>query len=78
MLKIATVIVLAGALSLGAAVAQAQEKNYRGSKEDREACTPDVHRLCGYAIPDENRIVACLKRNRRNLSPACRRVFSRG
>jgi hypothetical protein len=40
------------------------------------ACTPDVWRLCGAAIPDVDRIVACLRQNRPQLSEACRAVFS--
>jgi len=39
------------------------------------ACTPDVFRLCGAAIPDENRIVACLQANTPQLSAPCRAVF---
>jgi hypothetical protein len=47
----------------------------RGTKDEQEACTPDVHRLCSDAIPDEKRIVACLKLNKRKLSRACYKVF---
>ena len=39
------------------------------------ACTPDVWRLCGAAIPDVDRIVACLRQNTPNLSDGCRAVF---
>ena len=39
------------------------------------ACTPDVFRLCGAQIPDENRIVACLQANTPQLSGPCRAVF---
>jgi hypothetical protein len=39
------------------------------------ACTPDVFRLCGAAIPDVNRIVACLRQNTPQLSGSCRAVF---
>ena len=46
----------------------------RGTAE--AACTPDVFRLCSAQIPDEKRIVACLKQNTARLSPACRKVFS--
>ena len=53
--------------------AQAQE--YRGTLEQRLACTPDVFRLCGEQIPDANRIVACLRQNTPQLSGPCRAVF---
>ena len=43
--------------------------------KEREACTPDVMRLCNDAIPDVPEIVACLKRKRLDLSPACAEVF---
>ncbi len=47
----------------------------RGTPEQQEACKPDVFRLCGNFIPDEDRIVACLRTNAPNLSPACHDVF---
>jgi hypothetical protein len=46
-----------------------------GSDAERSACTLDVVRLCRQFIPDVNGIVACLKLQRSNLSPACRAVF---
>jgi hypothetical protein len=48
---------------------------YRGTLEQQMACTPDVFRLCGAAIPDVNRIVACLRQNTPQLSGGCRAVF---
>jgi hypothetical protein len=47
----------------------------RGTVEQQMACTPDVWRLCSDRIPDVDRIVACLQRNRLQLSDACRAVF---
>jgi hypothetical protein len=44
--------------------------------QQREACTPDVMRLCNNYVPDIPQIVACLKRERQNLSPACALVFA--
>jgi len=49
---------------------------HSGTDAEQQACTPDVFRLCSAAIPDEKRIVACLKRNKAKLSPACRKVIS--
>jgi hypothetical protein len=34
-----------------------------------------VFRLCSSDIPNVDRIVACLKRQRTSLSPACQAVF---
>jgi hypothetical protein len=50
-------------------------QDYRGTMEQQMACTPDVFRLCGAAIPDANRIVACLRQNSPALSEPCRAVF---
>jgi hypothetical protein len=46
-----------------------------GTPEQRKACTPDVYRLCAGEIPNVRAITACLRRNRANLSDACRGVF---
>jgi len=42
--------------------------------EERLTCTPDVLRLCGTEIPDVERVVACMKRERSKLSKACAAV----
>ena len=65
------------ALAIGGIVAQgaASAEEYRGTLEQRMACTPDVWRLCGAAIPDVDRIVACLRQNTPSLSDGCRAVF---
>jgi hypothetical protein len=46
-----------------------------GTDAERSACTPDVFRLCSSDIPNVQRIVACLQRERTKLSPACRATF---
>jgi hypothetical protein len=67
----------AAVLFVGALTAWPLSAAWAESQEDREACTPEVHRLCGQYIPDREAIVACLKHNMRNLVPACRKVMSR-
>jgi hypothetical protein len=63
-------------ISLGIAVqTPAFSDEYRGTLEQQMACTPDVFRLCGAAIPDVNRIVACLRQNTPQLSGPCHAVF---
>ena len=47
------------------------------SAEDEAACTPDVFRLCSELIPNRTAITACLVKRKRQLSPACHKVFSR-
>ncbi|MBE7220095.1 MAG: hypothetical protein INR64_16615 [Caulobacteraceae bacterium] len=40
-----------------------------------QACYDDVNRLCADSIPDEDRIKACMKAHRAQLSPKCRTIF---
>jgi len=42
--------------------------------EQRAACAPDVYRLCSADIPIVSKIIACVRREKDNLSPACRAV----
>jgi hypothetical protein len=67
----------ATALFLGAIAAWPLSAARAESAEDREACTPEVHRLCGQFIPDRDAIIKCLKQNIKHLVPACRRVMAR-
>jgi hypothetical protein len=61
------------ALLVTGASALAQEN--RGTEEQRVACTPDVLRLCSWEIPNVDRIVACLRREKSQLSAGCRQVL---
>ena len=54
----------------GAAFAQTE-----GTAEERQACEPDVNRLCSQFEPDKDKIIACLNQKVRQLSPACRKVI---
>jgi hypothetical protein len=47
-----------------------------GTAEQRAACTSDVFRLCSAEIPNVDRILICLKRERANLSKPCQAVLS--
>jgi hypothetical protein len=47
----------------------------QGTDRQREACTPDVFRLCGAYIPDADRIAACLRASGPRLSKPCYDVF---
>jgi hypothetical protein len=75
MLKASMRALLAVLVSAGAFQARAEEGG-RGTPDEQAACKPDVFRLCSEFIPNEARIVACLKHNREKLSPACKKVFS--
>lgn len=43
---------------------------------EREACTPDVFRLCSAYIPNAGAIANCLRAEKPRLSPACRTVIN--
>jgi hypothetical protein len=47
----------------------------QGTPAQRKACTPDVYRLCPGEIPNVRAITACLRRQKANLSEACRALF---
>ncbi len=48
------------------------------SNDEQTLCQPDVFRLCNDAVPDEDRIIACMRARRTQLSPECRKVFDVG
>jgi hypothetical protein len=45
--------------------------------EERQACMDDAFNVCGDAIPDRDRVAACLARNISRISVACRTVMER-
>jgi hypothetical protein len=47
----------------------------QGTLGEREACTPDVFRLCSSFIPDPSAITSCLRTRKPDLSAACRKVL---
>jgi hypothetical protein len=66
-----------GAMALAFALAAWSTPGFAvGSAEQRAACTPDVFRLCSSAIPNVDRIVACLKQQKPNLSKPCQAVMN--
>lgn len=46
------------------------------SQSNQQACEGDVYDLCGDAIPDEDKIVACLRKQWSKVSKECRRVMA--
>ena len=53
-------------------------QEYRGTPEQRAACTPDALLLCATYIPDPARVESCLRHRKADLSEACRAVFENG
>lgn len=45
------------------------------SARAREMCMGDAYRLCSSEIPNISRIIACMRRNKANLSSGCRSVM---
>lgn len=74
----ATVRRLGYAFILGVALTANSTASFaeQGTAEQRAACTGDVFRLCKSEIPDVDRIVACMKKQKANLSTPCRAVFA--
>jgi hypothetical protein len=62
-------LILTWALILAPAAAFAQDQ---GTSDERQACEPDVNRLCSEFIPDRSKIIVCLNQRVRQLNPACR------
>jgi len=75
LLRIGCAAILASFL-LGRTLAAQESPEYRGTAEQQSACMNDVFRLCWSEIPNVNRIVACLVRDRSQLSAGCKAVFN--
>ena len=54
---------------------QSAAQNQESTAVQREACKPDVYRLCKWYIPSHSGITYCLHKNIDQLSPACRAVM---
>ena len=46
-----------------------------GTPAQRKACTPDVYRLRAGEIPNVRAVTTCLRRQKENLSEACKAAF---
>ena len=67
---------LAGAVGMLLALSASDSASAAlATPEQRRACTPDVYRLCPGEIPNVRAITNCLRRQKANLSEACRAVF---
>jgi hypothetical protein len=45
------------------------------TQEQQQACSDDAFRLCSPAIPDVDRVTACMVSKKEQLSPGCRVLF---
>lgn len=58
-------------LGMGCSAAQAQ--GYTANEQ--ALCTDDAFRLCSSAVPDVDRVTACMVQKQAQLSPGCRQFF---
>ena len=53
----------------------------KGTKEEREACAPEVVKFCNHEldvdVSDTAAILKCLQRNRKKISAACQAVLEK-
>jgi hypothetical protein len=47
------------------------------TQDEQNACMNDAFSVCGHAIPDRDRVAACLAQNINRISAACRTVMQR-
>jgi hypothetical protein len=47
------------------------------SQDEQNACIDDAFNVCGHAIPDRDRVAACLAANLKRISNECRTVMQR-
>ena len=74
-MRITLASVVAAVALLAPSLASAEISTDTVRQKAEQACYDDVNRLCGDAIPDEDRIKACMKLHRAGLNPKCRAIF---
>jgi hypothetical protein len=67
-LALAFAVAVATTPAPGAALGLPQQQQ----QQQRAACTTDVFRFCGAEFPNMDTILACLKKEKSNLSEGCR------
>jgi hypothetical protein len=70
----ASLVLLGMTVTLDAAQAQGRQPA-DGTLQQRKDCADDARMVCGRFIPDVARITQCMKANKRQLTPQCRRHF---
>lgn len=57
----------------GASLVSTPAQSY--TSDQQQLCTDDAFRLCSSAIPDVDRVTACMIQRRAQLSPGCAQFF---
>ena len=60
------------------ATAEAVGNNYQVTDAEKAACGSDAVSLCGDVGEDEDKLLACMKGKRADMSAGCRPVFDEG
>ena len=71
---ILTLLVLSGP----ALAAKLPSDATRLRQQAEHICYGDVQKLCNDAIPDEEKIKACMQAKHDQLSPACAKIYDKG
>lgn len=58
--------------------ARAGVDKYAVTPEEHAACDGDAMSLCADTLPDQDRLVACMRAKQSQLSPVCRTTFRAG
>ena len=69
--------VLAGADGYSSAASMVSDKE-RMRQQAEHVCYNDVQKLCNDAIPDEDKIKACMQVKHASLSPDCAKIYDQG
>ena len=64
------------ATDLASAKQMSDKERMRAQAE--HLCYGDVQKLCNDAIPDEDKIKACMQVHHADLSPACAKIYDQG
>ena len=74
-----TIVVCALAICAGSALAAKLPSDAEKLRQQAEhLCYNDVQKLCGDAIPDEDKIKACMETHHGQLSAPCAKVYDQG
>jgi len=64
-------------LAVALTVATFSTGAFAQSNEEQQACMNDAFRVCSATIPDRNRTIACMVKNKPQLSAACQMVMDK-
>lgn len=63
-------------LALSATAASAQDLSLQQKIALKQACGPDIRRLCGSVTPGGGKIISCMQEHRKEVSQSCTRTLA--